>query len=293
MSGVVSDCDQMMTYEMRQQELVLTLKNLGDLLFDEDDWSVKMAAQENALRTIYLDEQYRHHYHGICQCIFSLREEERELLAKNLEIMYKKLQKYNLEETHFISAIRKLYDHVMLEVYRLASLANYNDTVNNYQDISERLEISKEQTEQQIFQANNALREMQEKIEGFNTQSITVLGIFSAIVLASFGGINVIASAVASMHQTHFPKLIIVILACGFIMVNTIFVLMYFLGKMTRRNIYARCKTADCTCDKRCSGIVRIIKRLPLLFWLNTLFITLIAVMVVFWLRYLPWPWYI
>ena len=54
------------------------------------------------------------------------------------------------------------------------------------------------------------------------------------------------------------------------------------------RNIYARCKKADCTCGQdgapSCCGIKRIRKRLPYVFWINVFFVLLSILTMVIWL---------
>ena len=83
-------------------------------------------------------------------------------------------------------------------------------------------------------------------------------------------------------------KHISVLLIGGLIVFNTIFLMLYIVGKITNRNIYARCKTKDCSCGENgeptCWGINRIRKRLPYVFWLNLTFLLLIIINTTLWI---------
>ena len=123
----------------------------------------------------------------------------------------------------------------------------------------------------------------EKKAASLQTEIITVLSIFSAIVIATVGSFSYISSALAGMQNTHIFKSSIIVLISGTLIFNTIALLMYMIAKITGRNIYAICETADCTCTNKrgkikCCGITRIRKRLPYIYWFNLLFLILMAI---------------
>ncbi len=91
---------------------------------------------------------------------------------------------------------------------------------------------------------------------------------------------SLIGNALSNVEKAPFFKSIFFIALCGFIVLNLIFLMMYIVGKITGRNIYARCKTEYCTCGENnlptCNGFNRIRKRLPYIFWTNAILLIII-----------------
>ena len=137
--------------------------------------------------------------------------------------------------------------------------------------------------ETNIKTANQNVDDAEKKISSIHIDIIAVLSIFASIVLTFSGSMTVLGSALTGMQEVHALKATFFVLLCGFVLGNIIFLLMYLVGKLTSRNIYARCKTENCTCEKPCNGFKRIRKRLPYIYWLNLILIVLMAVVVVVW----------
>ncbi len=70
---------------------------------------------------------------------------------------------------------------------------------------------------------------------------------------------------------------------CGLVLFNTIFLLMYLVGKIIGRSIYAECKNDHCIdCGEgekpKCGAVKRLLKRLPYIFWFNILTLFFMAI---------------
>jgi exonuclease VII small subunit len=135
--------------------------------------------------------------------------------------------------------------------------------------------------------AKSDLDTVKKSLSSIHIDIIAVLSIFASIVLTFSGSMTVLGSALTGMQEVHALKATFFVLLCGFVLGNIIFLLMYLVGKLTSRNIYARCKTENCTCGEggapECRGLKRIRKRLPYIYWLNLILIVLMAVVVVVW----------
>ena len=91
-------------------------------------------------------------------------------------------------------------------------------------------------------------------------------------------------SAITSINNaTNYELVVLVILLCGLVMFNTIFLMMYLVGRITNRNIFTHCKTSDCTCQKQCGGLSKIRKRLPYVFYFNLFSILGVLIDCVIW----------
>jgi len=88
----------------------------------------------------------------------------------------------------------KLKDHIFLEVIRLSEIRNENDKI-------EREMLKLHDTEKRIGGMEGDLEKKVEKVsketKDVYIQMVSILGIFAAIVIAVFGGMNVIGSIVS------------------------------------------------------------------------------------------------
>lgn len=84
----------------------------------------------------------------------------------------------------------------------------------------------------------------------------------------------------------YFESIILAAIVCGMVLFNTIFLMMYMVSKITERSIYAKCLTENCSCEGqncKCSGIKRIRKRLPYVYYFNVFAVVGIAADLVIW----------
>ncbi len=80
------------------------------------------------------------------------------------------------------------------------------------------------------------------KLDSNKISSITTLTIFSAVVLAFSGGITFEAGMLQGMAAASPYRLVFTIALTGFILFNTIFALLYMVGKMAEKSINGKCK---------------------------------------------------
>ena len=73
-----------------------------------------------------------------------------------------------------------------------------------------------------------------------NTQIVTVLGIFAAIVVVFFGGTSAYKSVFETLKITNLVEIIFIISAIGFILFNIIFMLLYTISKIIGKPISSK-----------------------------------------------------
>lgn len=83
-------------------------------------------------------------------------------------------------------------------------------------------------TVQSSSDAQNKAMEVQKNVEHYHEQSISILGIFSAVVLAFMGGISFSSSVLANFASVSMFRLIITIVLLGFVVFNALFILLRF-----------------------------------------------------------------
>lgn len=235
------------------------------------------------LNEIYKSD-FRHSYSEFFPVLLRIFEEptyDMDYLANNIELIRELVEKDyldgNKEFSDMSSKFFKLSDHLNLEIARILYYSKYNQQA---EDISAKmvtltLELNK---------ATQDLNKASERAQSMQTELVSILSIFSAIVIAFSGGISFLGNTIAASQNSYICKLILLILGCGGILFNTIFLLMYLVAKITDRNIYAKCKSEDCsgnTC--KCNNLTKIRKRLPYIFYFNIALIIFIILDIVVW----------
>lgn len=279
-------------------------------------------------KKIYAND-YRHSYSDIfykVQSIISKNSDTEvlEILGENLNELGKRLSELlsqNIDDANLKNAsvsYKKFSDHIKLEIGRynfiksqFSAEIGLTDSNSKSTDIK-RAEIDEiNQKINEVSTAVNNIRpitteakkqldKIDDKLENNKISSITTLTIFSAVVLAFSGGITFEAGIFKGMVETSAYRLVFTIALTGFILFNTIFALLYLVGKMAGKTISTRCKymtidsnyqnatrrCGDGYCQKECSTInllCRILHKYPYVLIVNVILLWVMYADFVLW----------
>lgn len=278
------------------QESIKRQEQLKQCLYDMASKSMEDDEVESIiikLQGIY-SNHFRHNYSMFLPIIIDVAKEGNNLdldfLSNNID------RACALVEADYLSALEKniyprykglyrplskLSDHINMEI------ARYNYYLVGNQKTAD-LEQKNQELQNKIENASRELDAAKDKVEKVQTELIAVLSIFAAVVITFSGSFSFIGQALSGMNSSPFFKSVFFVLLCGVVVFNTIFVMMYTVSKITGRSIYTRCKNNDCEGQidgkEQCSGIKRIIKRMPYVFWVNVLLIGLMVLDILFWI---------
>lgn len=267
----------------RQSELKKILYEMASECMSEE----RLREMIIKFKPLYTNK-FRHNYSEFFPMIVEISKDDNEydldFLSNNLEAMRIMVENdYVAGEKEFEGLYRplmKLSDHINLEIGR------YNHYSVNEKKVSD-LEKRNQSLQVELRRATMELENAKDRVSAVQTELIAVLSIFAAIVLAFSGSISFIGNALSGMSNTYFFKAVFFVLLCGFVVFNLVFLMMYIVGKITGRNIYARCESENCTCGinnaPKCKGINRVRKRLPYVFWLNAALVVLMIADIVCW----------
>ena len=140
-------------------------------------------------------------------------------------------KKYCLEE--IVQKLEKLYDHISLEETRI----KYNSKMVNESNMMIENNV--------MNKFNTTIIEFQNKLDqttnSLNSNIITIVGLFSAIIFVFFGGLinlsNIVSGVLTIKTLDEIKVPLIVILSFGLIMFNTVFLLLYSVSKIVDKNI--------------------------------------------------------
>lgn len=269
--------------QRRQTDLKKYLFEMASSCMDEP--AIRSMAIK--LKTLYSDN-FRHNYSEFFPLIVEISKDENEynldFLSTNLEESRALVERdYITGEKEFkglYMPLSKLSDHINLEIGRYNYYSKSEQQVKDLEKRNQTLQV-------ELKNATNALKSAQNTVSTMQTELISVLSIFAAIVLAFSGSLSFIGNALNGMSSTSFFKATFFVLLCGMVVFNLIFLMMYIVGKITGRNIYARCESENCSCGEngkpKCGGITRVRKRLPYIFWVNLVLLILMVLDIIAW----------
>lgn len=314
----------------RQEQLASLLYRLAQTetgILDENG----VAEETKSLKEIYKGG-FRHQYSDLFPVIKTISSEtayDTDALLENLRLVRECVEaehsstgKYN----GLYLPLLKLLDHINLELARLGVYSVYernlgsitqhvtavkSDLSNVQYELSvarsqlkehgenqEQLSKQLETAQKTLNDANQKAEALQKQAENLQTQLVSVLSIFAAIVIAFSGGVNFLGNAISSIQNVIIYKSVLVCTLCGLVLFNTIFLMLYIVGKIINRSIFAHCsadcgnpkKTTSCQCSdqchsncKGCKGFVRIMRRLPYVFWVNAIGLVICMLDVITW----------
>ena len=179
------------------------------------------------LKSVYDDESFRHSYSIISSCIGTYQADERDsipvVLARVVDLAL--LEDKTDKNVRILGSLQKLLDHIELECLRL----NRMDEIRNLAKVSKN---QQEQTETITKRVNENTRILESKVKGFHEQSITILGIFSAIVVGFMAEISLFNKGLETLTPNNVYALLFYCTVAGIIVFDTLFMLIFFVAKI-------------------------------------------------------------
>lgn len=192
------------------------------------------------LREIYKEPEFRHSYSIISRCMEEYDPAQLDSLRVNLDrvVSFAELQSDTEEVRRVTKSARKLLDHVELECIRLNRMAR----VQRAADQAESLH-------NEAIALNNATKEaekvLEERVKGFHEQSITILGIFSAVVVGFMSGLSMFTSGFNQLNAVSVYVVTFYSIFVGIIVFDILFMLIFFIAKISghsiARNVPPKC----------------------------------------------------
>lgn len=247
-----------MIYSDQQQgktaELILLLEELEEAGLSRLD----LKSRGNRLKIIYLSpdgELYRHSYSEITDYMY--REhvndnvpttEPGTIILDNLRVIAEDWETDpEIEGKELLcNAIRKLIDHISLEVVRLGQMADIYYKLTRTKELNQQLEgvvqgirevastLRLQETEakrvgEELEKRKKEVEEIQLDVKNHNTQAITVLSIFSCVVFAFTGGFSLLTGSLGVLNGISRSKsflLLGILIMLSMVMVDTIYMLL-------------------------------------------------------------------
>lgn len=230
-------------------------------------------------REIYINNDevvYRHMYSDLFTTLLELKNKNIVIdgIGENLYTIYLKCD----ENDALKKPLKKLVDHTNLEIARINYVSNIDERIGmTGQDLQEKFNETYEIATKLKPQVDTLF----EKTNSTYSEFISILGIFSGIVLVYFGGTSILGNVLSNIENTFLLKSIAIAIIVGIIVLNVIFMFLYFLSKLIHENI-AR-TTEDLSYE---SFTNRLKIKYPIVFYLNFFLLFLLIFDGIVWLIY-------
>lgn len=206
--------------ESKMEQLIEVLTSLSSVPIEtEEDFSeTERERYYKQFSAIYRDN-FRHWYSVISTFLESQTPDIYSTLENALTWISAYGKKYNPHEDEVNLGIDKLLDHIELESRRI-------DRMTAVKMASTLTEELYNKTLESAKRAKDQSESAEKNLSHYHEQSIAILGIFSAVVLAFMGGISFSSAVLQNIQTVSMFRLVITLLLLGFIVCNTIFILL-------------------------------------------------------------------
>lgn len=156
----------------------------------------------------------------------------------NLDILGQNLQlietNYEVHRIDIKDEIEHLYDHSNLEISRMnSSLRIQNETQSLISILKSQIEDSHEQ----FLELSAKSEKINKKLDNSKIDYIAILEIFASIVLGFVGSMAFSTSVLQNMKDVSIYRLIAVSCIIGMVFINIIWLLVYFILKLSDKKI--------------------------------------------------------
>lgn len=244
----------------------------------------------------FYEKNQRHQYSDIAKYIYSNQNDLDEYLMSNLIELYVHCKNPNTK-----SKIFKIIDHIKLETIRLQflegnnkrqiyqNMLNMENTLGRpFKKFTNEFYTFKEEMNginEVVDTLGDKVERSESKLNNFNMQSITILGIFSGIVMAFFGGMSFFNEVLSNIDKVSIYRLSFITLLIGFILFNVFFFFMYYIARLVDKPIRNECIDENCNkCNKKCNLFKKLKKLYPISFYMNSFFASALFIVFMSWL---------
>ena len=191
--------------------------------------------------------KFRQRYSDVCDVVFDYKDCELDptnvpypvsRLADNMgKVLTSMLEDRPRSEQ--ADSVRKLCDHIELEKTRLLHYTEQMKMMRSFEErstqLDEQIKEQQEKTESEIKRLeDDSLKRIEEEKREAQRENVSVLGVFTGIVVAFVAGLTFSSSILQSIDKASIYRLCAMATVIGMFLFDTIAILLSFLGKVAR-----------------------------------------------------------
>ena len=231
-------------------DVLLELSSKQNILLPEDDnieaCKGKVREYLERLRVIYDgdDKQFRHQYSPLHALITRMAKEDDkdiEIFQTNLEVILTALDDSETEDNSvsgdLFDKCFKLYDHLALEIARWQTASSLEWQVFGIEKKISDVRKQLDEDEKLSSEISEKIKDSEQRFSKIQSDFVAILAIFAAVVIAFSSGSGYVLSSIAAVGNAPLDRLVSVVLVCGLVLMDTLFMLMYFIGRIIDRGL--------------------------------------------------------
>lgn len=224
-----------------ERRMTMLVQLMGDMVeqgcADETDTRPQQEFIEECWKKfceVYDDPDFRHSYFTISSSLEKYDPAQRDSLAVYFNSVVNYVEEQEIAESgeneRVKKSVKKLLDHVELECLRI----NRMEKVQRDADRAERLH-------KEAVALNNATKKtekaLNKRVSGYHEQSISILGIFSAVVVGFMSGLSMFTSGFNKLNEVSVYIVAFYSVIVGIILFDILFMLIFFIAKISGHTI--------------------------------------------------------
>ena len=171
---------------------------------------------------------FRHSYSGIFGMITTIDSEDKlsiEILQQNIAFIHENYQEWSRKREEsvpedLLKSLNKLEDHINLDISRIT----YTKKIT-------------EEMEEKSRATNSNLKIINKKAENMQKEHVTILGIFSSIVITFVAGMVFSSSVLNNIDKVSIYRLVFIMALIALMIFNLVYLLLDFIAKINNQFI--------------------------------------------------------
>ena len=200
------------------------------------------------------EEEFRHFYSDIFAILILIKQDNKpgsgiEVLGQNLLVLRKGYRPMNRDKNgdsiNIESHLKKLYDHVSLDIARM----NYSDGEDWKLSQEENISKLREQVNFAMSEAvatQTELKRQEDDLKSVQKEYVAILGIFASVVLTFTAGIAFSTSVLQNLHEVSIYRIACAILLIGIVLVNVLYGLFHYVDRLVNKPDSRKIKPLVC-----------------------------------------------
>lgn len=218
-------------------KILIELASNQEILENPNDQQAMYSRLEALYYSPDKKSRFRHFYSDIFTVLTQVKQDpsigDINILGQNLYLLrvnYKpKNHDVNNNLIDISDSIKKLYDHVSLDIARILYSESEDRKTAGEKSITE-IKAQLNKINDDLGKTVNEQKDVKEELGKQQKEYVAILGIFASVVLAFTGGIAFSTSVLENIDSVSAYRIIIVALIIGLVLINIIFALFYYIG---------------------------------------------------------------
>jgi len=184
------------------------------------------------------EKRFRHFYSDIFSVLTQINDGDDQgsidVLGQNMDILLCGYQAKNSDEGKLIDIsdqIRKLYDHISLDIARI-KYSEKGDVEVSGQESIEKIRSQINDDESKIITLQNSVKEATVKADKMQKEYVSILAIFAAVIGAFFSGLGFSTSVLSNIDKSSIYRILLGITILGMFLFNLLALLLGFIREI-------------------------------------------------------------